>query len=165
MFSFYLISIIPNILCKNWSCWPRKHSILRVHNLNVLKGISSKLGWHWLQLCWKSINYIIKIYTRTSLIFTSGIRTSILSLLNSSLNEKTRSTCIKKDGEKCPPKKKKSTRRSQEVFKTTGYECSLLITSVTHNLNPIWRCCRVYVSCKCCSACVVSEYCFVKIFG
>lgn len=80
------------------------------------------------------------------MIFTSGIRTSILSLLNSSLNEKTRSTCIKKDGEKCPPKMKKSTRRPQEVFKTTGYECSLLITSVTHNLNPIWRCCRAYVS-------------------
>ena len=33
LFSFYLFSVFPNELCKDRSCWPCEHSILRVHNL------------------------------------------------------------------------------------------------------------------------------------
>ena len=33
LFLFYLISAVPNELCKNWSWRPSEHSILRIYNL------------------------------------------------------------------------------------------------------------------------------------
>ena len=49
LFLFYLISAVPNELCKNWSWRPSEHSILRIYNLkqDIEKETQHKLKKFW----------------------------------------------------------------------------------------------------------------------